>query len=87
MAVGYHKINSSAARSKKRSAKMIDCSPRQSVVIAGSRVRSAMYGFGAVMDEFVSDCDKSIVLFDSSAMVEFSGGAIRSMIHDFESSI
>lgn len=81
MAIGYEKINTSAARAKRRSAQEI---PREKidVVAAGALVWFPVYGNGITADAFVSDCDKVLCRYDSGVEVIQRGGAVRGAIRD-----
>lgn len=79
MAVGYHKINTSAARSKRRD--KYDPKSRAPVITpAKTRFTDPTYGPGATAEGFVSDCDTVSCLFDSGAKVNLRGGGIRYII-------
>lgn len=83
MAVGYHKINSSAARSKIKAGK----SESGSVAVgqvkcrqSGSKIWSASYGWGVCMEDFVSDSDKVRCQYESGYTVVHTGVAVRNMM-------
>lgn len=77
MAVGYEKINTSAARSKRRLNQNVSSRP---VVVepSGVTVRCPTFGIGVTQEEFVSDCDSVRVKFESG-VVTLRGSAIRAM--------
>lgn len=81
MAIGYERINTSAARGKKRRADEI---PARNIVVtnAGALLWHPIYGNGVLSESFVSDCDKALCLFDSGYEVVLRGGAIRGTIRD-----
>lgn len=83
MAVGYEKLNTSGARSKRRGKREI---PRDEITVtnAGALVWDATYGFGKTLEAFVSDCDKVKCEFDSGYVVTLHGGAVRGGIADRE---
>lgn len=81
MAVGYERINTSAARSKRRAADEIPRDKIQ-VVAAGAKVWFPIYGNGVTADAFVSDCDKVLCRYDSGLEVVHRGGAVRGAIRD-----
>lgn len=81
MAVGYERLNTSAARSKRVSAKEI---PRSSITItpAGARLLDPTYGAGTTLEEFVSESDSVRCRFDSGVIVTLRGSAVRCGIVD-----
>lgn len=81
MAVGYHKLNSSAARSK-RSAKPVS-SAEVVVTNAGTKVWDPMYGVGVTEEGVVADSDYAMVIFESGLRVKLRGSAIRQGERDF----
>lgn len=81
MAVGYHKLNSSAARSKR--SRTASEGAKFDVVGCGQNVWSPAYGFGVTECAFVASCDKVSCRFESGYQVEFSGGAVRRMMIDY----
>lgn len=83
MAVGYEKLNTSGARSKRRSQREI---PRDKMTItnAGEQIWDATYGRGKTLESFVSDCDKVRCEFESGYIVTMRGGAVRCGIADRE---
>jgi hypothetical protein len=83
MAVGYEKLNTSAARSK-RSARQEIPRDRITVTNAGALIWDATYGFGKTLESFVSDCDKVKCEFESGFVVTMRGGAVRYAIADRE---
>lgn len=76
MAVGYEKLNTSAARSKRAVRNEI---PRDqiSVTSAGALIWDATYGAGKTLEAFVSDCDKVKCEFESGYVVTLRGGSVR----------
>jgi hypothetical protein len=83
MAVGYHKLNSSAARSKRHPSGSGPASTEFKVTPRGVRIWSPMYGFGITGGEFVSSIDLVPCEFESGYVVPFKGGAVRRMMDDF----
>lgn len=81
MAIGYEKINTSAARAKKRMAQEIS-RDKIDVVASGALVWFPIYGNGVTADAFVSDCDKVLCIYDSGLEVVHRGGAVRGAIRD-----
>jgi len=82
MAVGYHKLNTSAARSRRRSAR--DEIPRDRIEItpAGSLLWDPLFGNGTTLEDFVDDSDNVKCKFDSGFTVVLRGGAVRIGIND-----
>lgn len=76
MAVGYEKLNTSVARSKRRKQREI-LRDQITVVGAGARIWDATYGSGKTLESFVSDCDKVKCEFESGYVVTLTGGAVR----------
>lgn len=81
MAVGYHKLNSSAARSRRSNR---EADPSDVVVTnAGTRIWDASFGNGVTQDGIVADSDTAPVLFESGLTVTMRGSAIRQGERDF----
>lgn len=76
MAVGYHKLNTSAARSKRRHAKEID---RPVIQERGLRFSHPTYGEVTTMGDFVSDRDV-VPCKSTSGNINLSGGFIREWV-------
>lgn len=76
MAVGYEKLNTSAARSRRTEKNEI---PRDRIRVEpkGVLIWDATYGFGKTIEPFVSDSDKVQCEFDSGFVVILRGGAVR----------
>ena len=76
MAVGYEKLNTSGARSKRKSKRGI---PREQITVtsSGALIWDATYGLGKTLESFVSDCDKVKCEFESGFIVTLRGGAVR----------
>ena len=76
MALGYEKINTSAARAKRRAADEI---PREKITITPkkTRLRDPVYGDGVTLEDFVSDCDNVRCEFNCGYIVTLRGGAVR----------
>lgn len=81
MAVGYHKINSSAERSRRRTS-FVE-SPKFSVTKAGARLLDPVYREGVTKEDFVSESDKVKCEFDSGVTVELTGRAARCGIESY----
>lgn len=83
MAIGYEKLNTSAARSKRANRDEI---PRDRITVtnAGALLWDATYGFGKTLESFVSDCDKVKCEFESGYVVTMRGSAVRAGIADRE---
>ena len=79
MAVGYHKLNSSAARSKNRAGNRCNDSPRPVVVAAGASFNHPMFGLVKTMSDFVSDRDV-VECISTQGKLILSGGFIREWI-------
>lgn len=81
MAIGYEKLNTSGARSKRREQREI---PRDEIVVIGSGalIWDATYGSGKTMEAFVSDCDSVKCEFESGFVVTLRGGSVRGGIDD-----
>lgn len=84
MAVGYHRINSSAARAKIRAGKGDPGTqkPMALCVMSGEKVWSPSYGEGVTLEDFVSDSDKVKCRF-GEYVVEDRGGSVRRMMADW----
>lgn len=76
MAVGYHKLNTSAARSKRRHAKEID---RPVIHERGLRFSHPIYGEVTTMEDFVSDRDV-VECVSTQGKLILSGGFIREWV-------
>ena len=76
MAVGYEKLNTSAARTNRRIQREI---PRDQITVtnAGEQIWDATYGFGKTLEAFVSDCDNVKCEFECGYVVTLRGGAVR----------
>lgn len=76
MAVGYERLNTSAARSRGIQRKEI---PRDKIVVtkAGAKIWDATYGYGVTREEFVSNSDNVQCEFASGYNVTLRGGAVR----------
>lgn len=76
MAVGYEKINTSAARAKRRNNEEI---PREKIIVTpkNTKLLDAVYGQGVTLEDFVSDCDNVRCEFDNGYIVTLRGGAVR----------
>lgn len=87
MAVGYHKLNTSAARSNR--GRSIQEIPRDRIEITpvGAEFWDATFGNGRVLEEFVSECDMVRCRFDSGYEVTMRGGAVRIGIADKKNGI
>jgi hypothetical protein len=83
MAVGYHKLNTSAARSRRPAVRAVDA-PRPVVTRAGTKIYHSVYGHGVISEDFVSDCDKVRCAFGSGAEVVMPGGSARCCARDFD---
>jgi hypothetical protein len=82
MAIGYERLNSSAARSKRRSRRSSGGGLCDGVVVtkAGEEMWDPIYGYGKTTEEFVSDCDSVKCEFESGYVVTMRGGAVRECI-------
>ncbi len=81
MAVGYEKLNTSGARSKRRGKQEI---PRDDITVvdAGAQIWDASYGSGITLESFVSDSDKVKCEFERGYVVTLRGCAVRLGIDD-----
>lgn len=76
MAVGYEKLNTSAARSNRKSRRE-DSGDQFVITPKGHRFCHPVFREGVTMEEFVSDCDRVKCQFDNGTIVNLRGGAIR----------
>lgn len=76
MAVGYHKLNSSAARARRKTA---DSAPAAAVTVTriGTFVSHPEYGQGETLEEFVADSDRVRCRFHDGREVELRGWDVR----------
>lgn len=81
MGVGYHKLNSSAFRSRLR-AKNEPQSPGYSVIPSGTKIHDPTYGAGKTAEEFISDADRVLCVFESGLTVTMRGSAVRCGVQD-----
>jgi len=81
MAVGYHKINTSAARSKKRASNET-VKTNYTVTDKYLAIDHPIYGKGKTIESFVSDADMVSCQFGGEIIVRLRGGAIRAVACD-----
>jgi len=76
MAIGYEKINTSAARSRR---KLADEIPKTKIIVtpAGVAISHPIYGDGKTLNAFVSDSDGVRCEFENGYIVSLRGGAVR----------
>jgi len=74
MALGFEKINTSAARAKSTGKNEI---PRDKLIVTpkGTRFYNATYKHGVTVDDFISNSDKVRCLMDSGYEIILRGGS------------
>lgn len=82
MAVGYHKINTSAARSRRRAA--LDSAAEFKVTPSGTKLLDPIHRNGVTKEDFVSDSDNVKCEFDSGVTVVMKGRAVRCGIESYD---
>lgn len=75
MAIGYHKINTSAARAKRRAPRE-NVEQQRCVMVAGTKIHCPTYGDGVTLEDFIADSDLCRVQFPVGVVV-LRGGAVR----------
>jgi hypothetical protein len=80
MAVGYHKLNSSAARSRRSAANNAGQSPAPPVVPAGTAFNDPTYGACSTIQDFVSDSDTVECSTQNRGIITLTGRWVRANI-------